>query len=331
MAAVPVVHQDPAFWSGRSVFVTGCSGFIGGWLARALLEHGARVSGLVRGRVADKPMFTDDLVDRVSTIHGSIGDLSLLSESLAKHDVQVVFHLAAQAITSAARRDPIGTLDTNIRGTWNVLEASRRSGTVEAVVLASSVKVYGAQPSLPFSEDAPLNGCQPYDASKIGAELISSTYHRAYELPVVITRCGNLFGGGDLHWDRIVPGTIRAATEGRPPVVRSGGTPLRDYVYVEDAVDAFLRLAQVAGEPAIAGQAFNIGTGAPRSELEMTEQILRAMGREDLQPEVLPASPGEIVHQSLATEKLRAATGWMATRGLEDGLARTVAWYRDYL
>jgi CDP-glucose 4,6-dehydratase len=331
MAAVPVVQQEPRFWDGRSVFVTGCSGFLGGWLARALLDHGARVSGLVRGAAAARPLYADGLADRVSTVTGSIGDLTLLCDALAEHDVEVVFHLAAQAITSAARRDPIGTLDTNIRGTWNVLEASRRSGSVKAFVLASSVKVYGAQPSLPFSEDAPLNGCQPYDASKIGAELISSTYHRAYELPVVITRCGNLYGGGDLHWDRIVPGTIRAASEGRRPVVRGGGTPLRDYLYVEDAIDAFLRLAQVAREPAIAGQAFNIGTGASSSELEMTEQILRAMDREDLKPEVLPASPHAIIHQSLATDKLRAATGWTATRELEDGLARTVAWYRDYL
>jgi CDP-glucose 4,6-dehydratase len=284
----------------------------------------------VRGATA-RPLFEEGLADRVSTVTGSIGDLSLLSEIVAGHDVEVVFHLAAQAITSAARRDPIGTLETNIRGTWNVLEASRRAGSVKAVVLASSVKVYGEQPSLPFSEDARLNGRQPYGASKIGAELISSTYHRAYDLPVVITRCGNLYGGGDLHWDRIVPGTIRSATEGRRPVVRSGGTPLRDYLYVEDAIDAFLRLAQVAGEPAVAGEAFNIGTGAPRSELEMTEYILRAMGREELQPDVRPASRGKIVHQSLATEKLRAATGWMATRELGDGLARTVAWYRDYL
>jgi len=331
MAAMPAVPQDPQFWNERSVFVTGCSGFLGGWLTRALLDHGARVCGLVRTRSATRPLFGDGLADRVSTVHGTVGDLSLLGDTLAEQDVEVVFHLAAQAITSAARRDPIGTLDTNVRGTWNVLEASRRAGSVKAVVIASSVKVYGAQPTLPFSEDAPLNGVQPYDVSKIGAELVSSTYHKAYGLPVVITRCGNLYGGGDLHWDRIVPGTIRAATDGRAPVVRSGGTPLRDYVYVEDAIDAFLRLAQIAEEPTVAGQAFNVGTGAPVSELEMTEQILGVMGLTDLDPEVQPASPGEIVHQSLAPDKLQSATGWVASRELVDGLARTVAWYRDYL
>ena len=328
---MPVVPQDPQFWRGRNVFVTGCSGFLGGWLSRALLEHGANVWGLVRAGSVIRPIFGDGLVDRVATVSGAVGDLALLGDTLAAHDIEVVFHLAAQAITSAAQRDPIGTLDTNVRGTWNVLEASRRAGAVKAVVIASSVKVYGAQPTLPFSEEAPLNGVQPYDASKIGAELVSSTYHKAYGLPVVITRCGNLYGGGDLHWDRIVPGTIRAATDGRTPVVRSGGTPLRDYVYVEDAIDAFLRLAQVAEEPMVAGEAFNVGTGAPVSELEMTEQILGVMGLDDLQPEVQPASPGEIVHQSLAPDKLQRATGWVASRELVDGLTRTVAWYRDYL
>ena len=331
MAGMPVVQQDPQFWRGRSVFVTGCSGFLGTWLTRTLLDHGAKVCGLVRAGARAKPIFGDAVAGRVSKVNGVVGDLAVLRHALAKHDVQVVFHLAAQAITSAAQRDPIGTLDTNVRGTWNVLEASRRAGSVKAVVLASSVKVYGAQPVLPFAEDAPLNGSLPYDVSKIGAELVSSTYHKAYGLPVVITRCGNLYGGGDLHWDRIVPGTIRAATEGRAPVVRSGGTPLRDYVYVEDAIDAFLRLAQVAEQPAVAGQAYNVGTGAPVSELEMTEKILSAMDREDLKPEVLPASPDEIVHQSLATGKLQRATGWTASSTLDDGLARTVAWYRDYL
>jgi CDP-glucose 4,6-dehydratase len=331
MAAMPVVPQDPQFWRGRNVFVTGCSGFLGGWLSRALLDHGAKVWGLVRAGSAIRPIRDDGLVDRVSTVRGDVGDLGLMSETLAQRDVEVVFHLAAQAITSAAQRDLIGTLDTNVRGTWNVLEAARRAGSVKAIVIASSVKVYGEQPTLPFSEEAPLKGVEPYDASKIGAELVSSTYHGAYGLPVVITRCGNLYGGGDLHWDRIVPGTIRAATGGRVPVVRSGGTPLRDYVYVEDAIDAFLRLAQVAEQPAVAGQAFNVGTGAPVSELKMTEQILDVMGIDDLHPEVQPASAGEIVHQSLAPDKLQRATGWVASRELVDGLARTVAWYRDYL
>jgi len=331
MADVPVVQQDPKFWRGRTVFVTGCAGFLGAWLTGALLHHGARVVGLVRDGASTKPMFADGLSDQVSIVAGAVGDLELLIESLADHDVEIVFHLAAQAITSAARRDPIETLDTNIRGTWNVLEASRCAGSVQAVLLASSVKVYGAHPNLPFGEDTPLRGFLPYDTSKIGAELVSAAYHRTYDLPVVVTRCGNLYGGGDLHWDRIVPGTIRAATEERAPVVRSGGTPLRDYIYVEDAVDAFLGLAQIADDPEVAGEAFNIGTGSPLSELEMTERILRSMGRTDLQPQVLSGASGEIVHQSLATAKLHRATGWTAAHDLDEGLAKTVAWYRAYL
>jgi CDP-glucose 4,6-dehydratase len=331
MAAVPLVQQDPRFWRDRRVLVTGCSGFLGAWLTRALLDLGARVVGLLREDGSTKPMFANGLADRVTPLRGSVADLELLAGALADHQVDVVFHLAAQAITSAAQRDPVGTLDTNIRGTWNVLEAARLSGTVRAMLIASSVKVYGAHPTLPFTEDTPLEGALPYDVSKIGAELVSSAYHRSFDLPVVITRCGNLYGGGDVHWDRIVPGTIRAAAGGRAPIVRSGGTPLRDYIYVEDAVDAFLRLAQVADAAGIRGEAFNVGTGAPLSELEMTERVLRSMDRTELSPRIRAASSDAIVHQSLAADKLREATGWMPAHELDDGLARTVAWYRDYL
>jgi CDP-glucose 4,6-dehydratase len=289
------------------------------------------VIGLLRDGSSKSPMFVDSVAEGVTTLHGAVGDLAALSEGLADQGVEIVFHLAAQAITSAAQQDPVGTLDTNIGGTWNVLEAARRAGTVRTVLVASSVKVYGAHPELPLTEDMALKGFLPYDTSKIGAELVSTAYHRTYGLSVVITRCGNLYGGGDLHWDRIVPGTIRAAARNRAPVVRCGGTPLRDYLYVEDAVDAFLRLAQVGDHPGVAGQAFNVGTGEPLSELEMTREILRAAGQPDLEPRVLSGSPDEIIHQSLATGKLTRATGWTASRLLQDGLSRTVAWYRDYL
>jgi CDP-glucose 4,6-dehydratase len=299
-------------------------------VARALRERGARVVGLVRDRVPESPLWRSGLDEKITILRGELEDYFLLNRALAEYEVDTVFHLAAQAIVGVANRNPLSTFESNIRGTWHILEACRQNQGVRRVILASSDKAYGDQKQLPYHEELPLNGSHPYDVSKSCADLIASAYHHTYRLPVAITRCGNLFGGGDLNFNRIVPGTIRSAMQNQRPIIRSDGSPLRDYIYVNDAVDAYLGLASALEDSSLHGQAFNFGTARPYSVLDLTHKILELMDRTDLAPVVLNEARGEILHQYLSCEKAQRLLGWEPAASLDVGLLATIDWYRGF-
>lgn len=322
---------NSSFWQDRRVFVTGCTGFLGSWLTAALVELGADVVGLVRDHVPQAQLFRNGTVGRMTLVNGELVDFALLERTLAEYEINTVFHLAAQTIVGIANRSPISTFETNIRGTWLLLEAARRNPTVKGIVVASSEKSYGQPQYLPFVEDHPLHGSHPYDVSKSAVDLIAQTYARTYQLPVTITRFSNLYGGGDLNWNRLIPGTIRSVLRGQPPVIRSDGTFKRDYVYVEDAVKAYMVLAEQAGQPGICGEAFNFGLGQPATALEVVETIIRVSEYPCLQPLILNEVRNEIRDEYLHAEKAHRLLGWEPEYSLQNGLAKAMAWYRDFL
>lgn len=321
-----------SFWRHRPVVVTGCTGLLGSHLCAELVQRGARVVGLVRDRVAFSPLFLSGVAQRMTLVSGDIRDQVLVERVLNGYETKTVFHLAAQAIVGAANRNPVETFDTNIRGTWSVLEACRRVPGVEQILLASSDKAYGEHETLPYSEDAPLQGRHPYDVSKSCADLIAQTYAHTYGTPVCITRCGNLFGGGDLNWNRLVPGTMRSLYEGTAPVIRSDGSMTRDYIYVEDGALAYLDLAEgMQRNPSLYGQAFNFGNNSPLSVLELVQKMLKVGGRADLQPRILNEANNEIPEQYLDSTRAMEVLGWQPRYTLEEGLNRTYDWYQKYL
>lgn len=321
---------DRGAWRGRRALVTGAGGFVGSWLAAALVEAGADVTVVLRDRAASNALGLHGVDDRVNTVYGSISDHDLMERALNEHEVDSVFHLAAQAIVGAANRAPVSTFDSNIRGTWTLLEACRMRSGVERVVVASSDKAYGAQPVLPYTEDMALLALNPYDASKACTDILARTYHASFGLPVAVTRMANIYGGADLNLSRLVPGTILAALAGERPVIRSDGTPLRDYLFVEDAVEAFLALSNAVRRPDVAGRAFNFGTDTPTPVLELVRGLLAASGRSDLEPDVRGVAPlaGEIDQQYLDSSLAADVLDWRYSTSREDGIARTVAWYR---
>jgi len=318
-----------AFWNDRKVFVTGCTGFLGTWLTAELVARGADVIGLVRDGIWRSPFYLDSIANQVTVVRGSVEDISTVERAVNEYEVDTVFHLAAQAIVGTAKRNPLSTFEANIKGTWVVLEACRHSPLVSRVVIASSDKAYGEHEHLPYHEALPLEGRHPYDVSKSCADLIATTYHATYKTPVCITRCGNLFGPGDFNFNRIIPGTIRAALRGQRPVIRSDGSPIRDYIYVKDAVAAYLLLAERMDDGSVHGKAFNFGTGEPVSVIDLTRRLLTAAARPDLEPDVQNTASNEIQRQYLSTEFARKVLGWAPGRTLGDRLQETVAWYRD--
>jgi CDP-glucose 4,6-dehydratase len=320
-----------AFWKDRNVFVTGGTGFLGHWLTQELVDRQANVVGLVRDVVPTAPFFTDGLAGRIAIVRGELEDYALLERALGEYEIDTVFHLAAQAIVGVANRNPLATFETNIRGTWNLLEAARRSPKLTRLVVASSDKAYGIHDKLPYDEDTPLQGTHPYDVSKSCADLIAATYFHTYGLPVCITRCGNLFGPGDLNFNRIVPGTIRSALRGERPLIRSDGTMVRDYVHVKDIAGAYLLLAEKMEAKVFHGQAFNFGTGEPISVLDLTRTILVAAGRTDLEPIILNEAKAEIPRQYLSSDRARERLGWKPGKTLAARLAETIGWYGEYL
>ena len=323
---------NAAFWTSRPVLVTGATGLLGAPLVRMLHGAGADVVALVRDWVPRSEAVRSGLLERVRVVRGEVCDQALLERVMGEYEVDTVFHLAAQTIVSIANRNPIGTLDANIRGTWCVLEAARRSPLVKQIVIASSDKAYGAQDELPYSESTPLEGRHPYDVSKSCADLIAQMYAHTYGVPVAITRCGNFFGPGDLNWNRIVPGTFRSALRGQRPVIRSDGSFVRDYIYVDDGAAAYLQTAEkLAGERGLAGQAFNFSNEAPLTVTALVQHILSAAGRSDLEPEVRNEASNEIREQFLDAKKARELLGWRPRFSLDEGLARTCAWYRTFL
>ncbi len=318
------------FWRDRPVFVTGATGLLGGWLIKRLLEAGADVVCLVRDWVPQSELVQNRLMERVKVVRGDVRDQALLERALGEYEIDTVFHLAAQTIVGVANRNPVATFETNIQGTWSLLEACRRSPQVRQIVAASSDKAYGDQEVLPYTEEAPLQGRHPYDVSKSCADLIAHAYAHTFALPVAITRCGNFYGGGDLNWNRIVPGTIRSILRGERPVIRSDGNYIRDYFYVEDGAAAYMLLAErLAENPALRGEAFNFSNELQITVLELVEKILRRMGA-SLTPEIRNEASNEIRHQYLSAEKARRVLGWRPLFTLEEGLDRTIAWYREF-
>jgi CDP-glucose 4,6-dehydratase len=324
--------QRTRFWRQRNVFVTGASGLLGSWLVDDLVDLGATVTCLMRDWIPASRLVTSGLAGRVNIVHGDLDDFPLLLRALNEFEIDSVFHLGAQTIVGTASRSALSTFEANIRGTWNVLEACKQlSKLVQRVVVASSDKAYGIHDQLPYTEDAPLQGRFPYDVSKSCADLISLSYFHTYGVPLAITRCGNLFGGGDLNFNRLVPGTIRAALQNEQPLIRSDGTLVRDYFYVRDAADAYLRLAEHLPDPAVVGQAFNFGAERPLAVLELVDLLLRQVGTTHLKPRILNEATHEIPRQYLDCAKARRVLDWRPAHSLEDGLRETIGWYRDYL
>jgi CDP-glucose 4,6-dehydratase len=319
-----------SFWRDRPVFVTGGTGLVGGWLVRRLLDAGADVVCLMRDWVPQSELVTSRLIEKVTVVRGDVRSQHLLERALGEYEIATVLHLAAQATVNAANRNPISTLDTNIRGTWALLEACRRTPTVQQIVMASSDKAYGDQEILPYAETAPLQGRHPYDVSKSCADLIGQMYGYTYRLPVAITRCGNFYGGGDLNWSRIVPGTIRSVLRGERPVIRSDGQYVRDYFYVEDGAAAYMLLAeQLARNPELRGQAFNFSNELRITVAELVDKIIALMGS-TLEPDVRNEASHEIRVQYLDASKARARFNWTPLFTLESGLEATLRWYRQF-
>ncbi len=321
-----------SFWNNKNVFVTGATGLLGSHLTEELLARGARVTVLVRDWVPDSRAVSSALLPRCQVIRGELEDHPTLLRVLNEYEIDTVFHLGAQTIVGTASRSAMSTFEANIRGTWCLLEAAKQnSPRIQRVIVASSDKAYGSHDTLPYTEDAPLQGRFPYDVSKSCTDLISFSYWHTYQVPIAVTRCGNLFGAGDLNFNRLIPGTIRSALQNERPVIRSDGTFVRDYFYVRDAVDAYLQLAEHMPQDGITGEAFNFGTETPLNVIEVVDRIMRVMGVSDLAPDIRNEATHEIPAQFLDCRKARARMNWHPRFTFEDGLAETVAWYREWL
>ena len=321
-----------SFWDQRNVFVTGATGLLGSWLTAELLARGAKPVCLVRDWVPDSEAASSGTLSRCRQVHGSLEDHELLLRALNEYEIDTVFHLGAQTIVGTASRSALSTFESNIRGTWTLLEAARQlMPKVERVIVASSDKAYGAHPNLPYREDTPLIGRFPYDVSKSCADLISQSYYHSFGLPVAVTRCGNLYGGGDLNFNRLIPGTIRSALRDESPVIRSDGTFVRDYFFVADAVDAYLQLAERVPGEGFTGEAFNFGTETPFSVVEVANRILGVMGKSHLSLTILSQATNEIPRQYLDCTKARTLMNWRPKHDFGSSLDLTVDWYRDWM
>lgn len=326
-----MIKRDPKFWQDRPTLVTGGTGLVGAWLVKRLVEAGADITCVIRDWIPQSELAASGALGKVKVVRGDICDEGLVERTLAEHEIKTVMHLAAQTIVPIANRNPLSTFETNVRGTWLLLEASRRSPLVQQIVIASSDKAYGDQEKLPYTEQTPLQGQHPYDVSKSCADLISNAYAVTYKSPVLITRCGNFYGGGDLNWNRILPGAIRSILRGERPIIRSDGLFIRDYFYVEDGADVYMLLAEaLAQKPELAGHAFNFSNEIQVTVLQLLERLRKVMGT-DLEPIVQNQATNEIRHQYLSAEKARTMLGWKPLYGLDEGLRKTVDWYRDFL
>jgi CDP-glucose 4,6-dehydratase len=319
-------------WRDRRVFLTGATGLVGSWLVRELLDLGAFVVALVRDADPQSELFRSRDIERVAVVNGDLSDFRALERAISEHETDTVLHIAAQPIVGVAHRFPLQTFESNVRGTYNLLEACRiHRGLVQRVVVASSDKAYGEQPVLPYTEDMPLHGQHPYEVSKSCADLIAQSYSHTYRLPVGIARCGNIYGGGDLNWSRIVPGTIRSLLRGERPIIRSDGKFVRDYIYVKDVARAYLRVADALDDSARYGEGFNFSPESRINVLDLVALITRLMNRTDLTPDVQNTAQGEIRDQYLSAEKAARLLQWKPTFSLEAGMKETITWYREYL
>jgi len=328
----PLEDLVSGFWKGRSVFVTGATGLLGSHLTEALLARGARVTVLVRDWVPDSRAVTGGLLERCRVVRGELEDYPTLLRALNEYEVDSVFHLGAQTIVGTAARSALSTFEANVRGSWTLLEAAKQCPKlIQRVIVASSDKAYGVHDTLPYTEDAPLQGRFPYDVSKSCTDLIAFSYFHTYGLPVAVTRCGNLFGAGDLNFNRLIPGTIRSALQNEAPLIRSDGTFVRDYFYVRDAVEAYLQLAERVPGDGFTGEAFNFGTETPLSVLEVVDVLLKVMKKTKLKPKILAEATHEIPKQYLDCAKARTRLGWKPAWTFEDGLRETIEWYEGWL
>lgn len=317
------------YWQHKNVFVTGATGFLGSWLTKFLVDMGANVTALVRDIVPASRLYQSGYADKVNIVRGGLEDYYTLERALGEYEINTVFHLGAQTIVEIANRNPLSTFESNIKGTWNILEAARRSPLVKKIIVASSDKAYGTHKELPYNEEKPLQGKHPYDVSKSAADLVAHMYHNAYCLPVTITRCGNFFGGGDLNFNRLIPGTIRSVLLGEPPVIRSDGNYIRDYFYIEDAAKAYLALAEKMDDAKIHGHAFNFSNEIQLTVVEVVQKILTHMGSA-LEPKILSVAENEIHHQYLSSEKARKVLGWKPLYTFDEALVKTVDWYKEF-
>jgi len=319
------------FWQDRRVLVTGCTGMLGAWLTETLADLGADVVGIVRDWVPQSQLVRSGVADRIKIVRADVTDAEAMVRVFSDYEIDTCFHLAAQTTVGIANRSPVPTFEVNIRGTWYMLEAARQWAGLSRMVIASSDKAYGSHPTLPYTEDAPLLGSHPYDVSKSCADLLARAYAHTYNLPVSVTRCGNMYGGGDLNWNRVVPGTIRSVLRGQRPVIRSDGSMRRDYIFVLDIVHAYLTLAEAMEGGRHVGEAFNFGLDAPMSVLELVQAIIDRSGRADLEPLILNQARNEIQEQYLSSEKARRALGWQPRYSLDEGLQQTIRWYGEFL
>ncbi|MDQ2856851.1 MAG: GDP-mannose 4,6-dehydratase [Acidobacteriota bacterium] len=320
-----------SLWTDRQVFVTGATGFVGAHIVKGLVERGAHVVCLQRDEVNTNALDLFDLRRLVTVVSGKVEDFELMLRVLSEYRIESIFHLAAQALVGSTRHSALSTFESNIRGTYTLLEACRQNATVKSIVVASSDKAYGTSPKLPYNEDDPLSGLFPYDASKACTDIVARSYAHSYELPVAVTRCANIFGPGDMNLSRVIPGTVLAVLRDQTPVVRSDGTPYRDFIYVDDVVRAYLALAEQI--ESARGEAFNFGSGSPVQILDLVNRIIKLAGKEgSISPQVMLQKKiaGEIDAQYLSSQKAETRLGWKAEVTLDDGLQRTIDWYRSY-
>lgn len=318
-----------SFWDKRPVLVTGATGFIGSHLVKALIQRGATVYAIVRDHRLDSEILRDGVVNKIITVWGDVRDIDVVERAVCKGGVDTIFHLAAQSIVGIGVRAPLQTLETNIMGTCNILEVARKHN-IPRTVIASSDKAYGDLNVPCYKEDMALLGRFPYDVSKSCADLVSQAYFHTYDLCVVIARCGNVFGGGDLNFSRLIPGTIRSVLLGERPIIRSNGYLVRDYLYIDDAIEGYLRLAEEALREDIRGEAFNFSPETGKTVLEVVDMIGKILGGEAIKPIILDQAKTEIKEQRLSAEKARKYLGWQAKWSFEDALSETVRWYRQY-
>ncbi len=322
---------ENTFWRDRNVLVTGCTGILGSWMTSELVRRGANVVAVVRDRVPDALIVRTEEWNAVTCVHGAVEDFDLVERAMNEYEIECVFHLAAQTIVGTANRSPLSTFESNIKGTWTLLEAARRTRSVRRVLVASSDKAYGEHQKLPYDESFALQGRHPYDVSKSCADLLAQSYHATFGLPVTITRCGNLYGGGDLNWNRIVPGTIKSLVQGSAPIIRSDGTFVRDYFYVMDAVYAYLSLAEAMDDESLWGEAFNFSNEIQVTVLDVVNEIRALMNSMHIEPVVLGEAHSEIRHQYLSAAKARRVLGWEPRYDLRHGLQQTIGWYQEFL
>lgn len=321
-----------SFWTDKRILVTGATGMVGSWMVKRLVAEGAYVVALVRDNDTQSELWRSGAINRINVVNGRLEDYAAVERAINEHDVDTVFHLGAQTIVGTAQRSPMQTMEANIQGTWNVLEAARvHPELVKRVLVASSDKAYGDKDVLPYTEDMSLNGVAPYEVSKSCTDLITTSYAKTYGVPAAIARCGNIYGGGDLNWSRIIPGTLRALVRGEQLELRSDGSFLRDYIYVEDVVDAYLTMGEAMGTKVEPGEAFNFSDESPMTVMEIYRATCAAYGKPDAEPRILGQAQGEIKNQYLDSSKARTKLGWSVKFGLDQGLRETVKWYQEHL